>query len=111
MNSQGSWLSILDYAKLKNISISTIRRHIRANKVTHKQIEGKYFIFVDKNDQNLASHSEDLRLKLEIELMKMKLQKLEEENNDLKMLVELYETGQLTSKINNINSLPSLPLS
>ena len=104
----GMWLSILDYAKLKSVSISTIRRHIKANKVRYKSESGKYLIFVDHKDRSYSDQAEELKHKLEVELLKIKIRELEEENNDLKMLVHLYENGHM---IANKSEVPSVPLS
>ena len=38
------WLSILDYARFKGISISTIRRYIKAERVRFKKENGKYML-------------------------------------------------------------------
>ena len=109
MQQAGTWLSILDYAKLKNISISTIRRHIKANKVVYKSDGGKYLIFVDRNDQAIADHSEEIRVRVEIETLRTRLRELEEENNDLKMLVTLYENGQMLAT-KKTTEPPTVPL-
>ena len=102
---EGVWLSILDYSQYKNISISTIRRHIKSNIVKSKEVEGKYFIYVpDVEKVSLKSEGETLRLKLEIEFLKLEIKKLQEENNEYKMLVDLYETQ------NNPPELPQLSI-
>lgn len=90
MEKEGIWLSIVDYASLKGISISTIRRSIKASKVKYKKEQGKFFIFVDSN--KLKTNDDGVQeLQMEREILKSKLRKLEEENNDLRMLVHLYE--------------------
>ena len=43
---EGKWLSVLEFAAHKKKSISTVRRYIKANRVKHKEENGKYFIFV-----------------------------------------------------------------
>jgi TolA-binding protein len=96
----GHWVSILDYAHLKGKSISTIRRSIKANHIKFKLEDGKYFIYChhvtpSKNNQN------------EIVQLKQQIEKLVEENEELKMLVQLYEERlQLTF---NFQELPALP--
>jgi cell division protein FtsB len=82
MNQNGIWLSILDYASLKKISISTIRRSIKAGHLKYKEENGKYFIWT-----NRSIEKEELTLKLEIEMIKTENRKLLEEINDLKMLL------------------------
>lgn len=99
MNQEGIWLSILDYAAVKKTSISTIRRAIKAGHIKHKEENGKYFIWT----KEITLQKEELSLKLENEFLKKKNRELEEEVNDLKMLLQVYET-RLESK-----ELPPLP--
>jgi cell shape-determining protein MreC len=88
----GVWLSITDYSLYKKVSISTIRRHIKNNILKHKEEDGKYFIYVASSDRvKLKEEEETLRIKLENELLKTQLRQLREENNELRMLVDLYE--------------------
>jgi len=89
----GVWLSISEYSQYKNVSISTIRRHIKNNILKHKEENGKYFIYVHSVEKiQLKEEEELLRAKLELELLKNNLRVLKEENSELKMLVNLYET-------------------
>ena len=87
MNQEGIWLSILDYASVKKTSISTIRRAIKAGHVKHKEENGKYFIWT----KEVIIQKEETSLKLENEFLKKKNRELEEEVNDLKMLLQVYE--------------------
>lgn len=88
----GVWLSITDYSLYKKVSISTIRRHIKNNILKHKEEDGKYYIYVASSDRvKLKEEEEILRVKLENELLKTQLRQLREENNELRMLVDLYE--------------------
>jgi len=93
--SEGVWLSINDYSRYKNVSISTIRRHIKSNILKHKEENGKYFIYVPSTEKvRLRGEEEVLRLKFEVELLRSNLRQLQEQNNELKMLVDLYEGQQ-----------------
>lgn len=93
--SEGAWLSINDYSRYKNVSISTIRRHIKSNILKHKEENGKYFIYVPSTEKvRLREEEEMVRLKFELELVRSNLRQLQEENNELRMLVELYEGQQ-----------------
>ncbi len=88
----GVWLSITDYSRYKNVSISTIRRHIKTNILKHKEENGKYLIYVPSSDRlKIREEEEVLKIKLETELLRSQIRQLREENNELKMLVELYE--------------------
>jgi homoserine trans-succinylase len=89
----GIWLSINDYSRYKDVSISTIRRHIKNNILKHKEENGKYFIYVPSSEKvKLKEEEELLRVKLELELVRTQLRSLQEENNELRMLVNLYES-------------------
>lgn len=91
-STDGVWLSINDYSRYKNVSISTIRRHIKNNILKHREESGKYLIYVPSTERvKLREEEEALRLKLELELMKARIRTLQEENHELRMLVDLYE--------------------
>jgi cell shape-determining protein MreC len=107
MQNSGAWLSIIDYANFKNVSISTVRRHIKAKKVNSKQVDGKYFIYLEQPIQDNQKQTESLRNKFEIEQLKMRIRILEEENNDLRMLVNLYESSKKQAPA----ELPQIPMS
>lgn len=100
MSEEGVWLSILDYAKFKNVSISTIRRHIKAHRVQFKQENGKYFIFV--SDSRLKASELAERPSDQLNSLKEENRRLKEEINELKMLVELYEKGMYDSSQNEL---------
>lgn len=102
---EGVWLSINDYSRYKNVSISTIRRHIKTNILKHKEENGKYFIYVPSTEKlRLREEEEILKVRLELELLRSKLRQLREENNELKMLVDIYEKD--TKKTMTIPELP-----
>jgi cell shape-determining protein MreC len=88
----GVWLSITDYSQYKNVSVSTIRRHIKNNILKYKEENGKYFIYVASFDRIKQREDEEvLKAKLEIELLRGQLRQIREENNELRMLVNIYE--------------------
>lgn len=95
---EGVWLSINDFSRYKNVSISTIRRHIKNNILKHKEENGKYFIYVPSAEKlRLREEEEILKIKLESELLRTQIRQLREENNELKMLVDLYENQNMKS--------------
>lgn len=105
---EGVWLSITDYSLYKKVSISTIRRHIKTNILKHKEEDGKYFIYVPSSERvKLKEDEELLRIKLENELLKTQLRQMREENNELRMLVDLYE--KKTSDTMKLVEPPELP--
>lgn len=103
---EGKWLSVLEFASYKNKSISTVRRYIKANRVKFKDENGKYYIWV-KNYQEESSSEEKvlMELKFENERLKKENRIIKEEINELKMLVQLYESNQALNK----SKLPEIP--
>ncbi len=109
MQIEGLWLSISEYSQLRNISVSTIRRYIKSERVRFKKENGKFLIFMSKENYNKyenknSTEGEFLKAKLEIQELQFKLKNLQLENDELKMLVDLYE-GQ-----SNTNQLPEIPV-
>lgn len=105
----GVWLTINDYSRYKDVSISTIRRHIKNNILKYKEENGKYLIYVPSTEKlRLREEEEILRVKLETELLRTQIRQLREENNELKMLVELYESQQ-SAKTTRLEQPPELP--
>jgi len=103
-NKEGIWLSIADYSQYKKASVSTIRRHIKSNLIKHKEEDGKYFIYVPNAEKvKLKEDEELLRARLESELLRQEIKILREENSELRMLVDLYES---TEKNTNQKSEP-----
>lgn len=105
----GVWLSITDYSLYKKVSISTIRRHIKTNILKYKEEDGKYFIYVASSGRvKLKEDEENLRIKLELELLRNQIRQLREENNELRMLVDLYENKSAEASPMNFEP-PALP--
>ncbi|MFZ4402991.1 MAG: hypothetical protein ACOYOK_02715 [Pseudobdellovibrionaceae bacterium] len=42
--SLGSWLSLTDYSTRRKVSVSTLRRKIKADDITYRLEDGKYYI-------------------------------------------------------------------
>ncbi len=75
------WIPLLKYAAKKGVSLSTLRRHIKADKIRHKKEKGKYFIF-----DNLPNASSE-----EVKSMRVDLQRAYREIAELKTLIAFYE--------------------
>ena len=104
---EGHWLTIPEYSTYRNKSVSTIRRYIKSNRVTYKLDDGKYLIFVsDENYQNKKSiiEKEEMELRFKVLELEARIRTLEEENNDLRMLVNIYESTNQQHE-----QLPELP--
>lgn len=78
MEKQGYWVPLLEYAVKKGISISTLRRRIRANKIKFQLQEGKYILF-DDGSFPLEDHEKVIS-------------DLKEQIADLKTLVKVLES-------------------
>ncbi len=80
----GGWISLLEYAIKKGISLSTLRRHIKANKILYRIEQGRYLLWHEETNPTT-----DLQLKLS--KLEKELQEAREEIAELKMLIALYE--------------------
>lgn len=90
------WMDINDYSLLKGISISTIRRYIKKEKLIWKFENGKYLIQINEWEYNDSFNESNAivylkRLQDEHEELKRELIKTKQEINEYKMLVDLYE--------------------
>lgn len=101
MDQAGVWLPILEYARYRDISISTIRRMIKADRVKSRLDDGKYFIFVPKERLDKKRHDQEVlaqrveELTLENEHLKRLLQEKENELVENKMLLNVYEEREI----------------
>jgi hypothetical protein len=96
----GTWIPLMDYAIKKSISLSTLRRHIKANKITHKVENGRYMIWDESQvpSENLNSEVPSDSI---VETLEKELRKAQEEIAELKMLIALYEETIPQSVSNN----------
>jgi chromosome segregation ATPase len=84
----------MDYAQKKGVSLSTLRRHIKAEKVRYRLVEGRYLLFDDLNESKKQASSSDtsmLELKERVDCIETELHQAKEEIAELKMLLALYE--------------------
>lgn len=94
-NKEGTWLPILDYSLFKKVSISTIRRHIKANLLRWREENGKYYVWTPVSSQDIETRKEGdlLALRLEVQELSNINRALQEELDETRMLVRLYEQG------------------
>lgn len=108
------WLLLTQYAQKYNISISTLRRRIRQNKIQYKLMDGRYFIvdnpplgMIPKHQESSSLGSEGLselltfcqeliegKERLYQNLLKEKAQEmssLQERISEQKMLIKILE--------------------
>lgn len=104
----GEWITLMDYAMKKGVSLSTLRRHIKADKIQYRVENGRYLLFVEQGDEILtsrpaaattvapvtamatpaaASQSDDYLMSQ----LQGKLKKAQEEIAELKTLIAFYE--------------------
>ena len=102
------WIPILDYAVLKGVSTSTLRRYIKAKKIPYKIENGRYLLHSDTELEGLyAQHkaphrmirpnwdginpSINLSFNNRVRELEEKLVRAQEQISELKMLVAIYE--------------------
>ena len=97
------WLPLMEYAQRTGLSLSTLRRYIKAQKVPFKTNAGKYYIrweegrALDASPQELQipSHvaqaiSDLTQVQSSVRTLQVQLQKAHEEIAELKTLIALY---------------------
>lgn len=98
---QQNWIPILDYAVLKGVSTSTLRRYIKAKKIPYKIENGRYLLLADSTTtvqinnpplkwDNATTH-EGVSLFGRVHELEEKLMRAQEQISELKMLVAIYE--------------------
>jgi hypothetical protein len=78
------WIPLMDYAMKTGTSLSTLRRHIKAEKIPFKVENGRYLLRADLPADEIVEADE-------IASLHAKLRKAQEEVAELKMLVAIYE--------------------
>ena len=92
------WIPLVEFSVQKGISLSTLRRYIKVNKIPWKLVEGRYLVMDDgtftsprnhdpKSNPSPFSNEIETRLKN----LERKLGMANEEISELKMLVAFYE--------------------
>ncbi len=103
----GDWIPLMDYAMKKGVSLSTLRRHIKANKIKYRVENGRYLLWdnepgvsvpTDLPARVVMPSAQPVRTDLQSSMLQSKFQRLErdlqkaqEEIAELKMLVAIYE--------------------
>jgi hypothetical protein len=85
----------MDYAMQNGVSLSTLRRYIKAGKIQFKSEQGKYLILSSQpasHDWLTPSEFEsDAAIEGRVSNLEVELKKAQEEISELKMLVAIYE--------------------
>lgn len=79
-----NWISLVEYAHKKGISLSTLRRHIKSGKIPYKVDQGRYLLFDDSDSQTAKTTPS-------LESLQLELQQAREEVAELKTLIAFYE--------------------
>jgi hypothetical protein len=98
------WIPLMDYAMKKGVSLSTLRRHIKSNKIPFKLENGRYLLMdgpiPDVLEQKVTRTPEvrvtppifrDDTAQKTIEQLNHELKMAREEIAELKTLIALYE--------------------
>ena len=91
---KGSWLSIIEYADFRNISIAGARSFIKTGRVKSKLSEGKYYILV--NDDDFKEYSKerekkDMAIKLELDNLRKEISELNVKNKELQNIIHHFK--------------------
>lgn len=92
------WIPIVDYAVMKGISTSTLRRYIKAKKIIYKIEKGKYLILAEEQAQQpvkMMQHTNNIPSSINVfervRELEFQLTQAQEQINELQMLVAIYE--------------------
>ena len=88
------WLTLIEYSIKRDVSLSTLRRRIKANQIKYKMDRGRYLILDDEPcdvQKFLKNSDHSPALEGKIQNLEKNLHHANEEIAELKMLVALYE--------------------
>jgi hypothetical protein len=83
------WIPLVEYAHKKAISLSTLRRYIKAGKIPYKVDQGRYLLFDDSKEVLISGNSGNSGD--QVAHLKSELQRAREEVAELKTLIAFYE--------------------
>ncbi len=84
------WIPLLDYAMKKGVSLSTLRRHIKAKKIPYRIENGRYLL-QDEAEAPTQTSVRTTDQAAQVRDLKLKLEQAQEEIAELKTLIALYE--------------------
>ena len=87
----GCWISLMEYAIRKGVSLSTLRRHIKDRKLDYKIENGRYLLLDDRVDNPKSNPFQMKKEGEAVEKLSLELLHAHEEIAELKMLIALYE--------------------
>ena len=102
-----NWIPLVEFSVKKGISLSTLRRYIKSNKIPWKLLEGRYLVLDDgtftaprNHDPRLNPGSSNPDMEDRVKYIEQALNAANEEIAELKTLVAFYEEkwAQLSKK-------------
>ena len=89
----GEWFPLMEYAIKRGVSLSTLRRHIKSNKIRYRVEGGKYILFDDGGlpPPLVTLPTPDEGMNSKVRKLESDLRKAQEEIAELKTLIALYE--------------------
>lgn len=98
----GQWIPLMDYSIKSGLSLSTLRRYIKARKIHFKTEGGRYLILDESRSSNLIKSNQltqpnlqltanDIASAIALDRLKEELKKANEEIAELKTLIAFYE--------------------
>lgn len=106
------WISLMDYANKTGVSLSTLRRHIKAGKIPYRVENGRYllmdqpteaFVETPAPHRYVAPVQEEGLAPMQIKVSKLEkdLRRAQEEIAELKTLIAFYEEKISPSKLDS----------
>ena len=98
-----NWVPLVEFSVQKGISLSTLRRYIKSNKIAWKLSEGRYLVMDDGSFVAPRNHAGAMadpstvptfvnsNMEARIKKLESKLMAANEENAELKTLLAFYE--------------------
>jgi hypothetical protein len=98
-----NWIPLMDYAIKRGVSLSTLRRHIKANKIEYRVENGRYLVPDDSGSPTPAQSATPAPAQLQGKLQRVErdLAKAQEEIAELKMLIALYEEKMAPQRLDS----------
>lgn len=97
----GNWIPLVDYSFKTGTSLSTLRRHIKSNKILYRLEEGRYLIYdpeaiatrltTPSTAAVTTAYSGAHASPDQVKQLEAELQRAHEEITELKMLLAIYE--------------------
>ena len=94
---KGAWLSIIEYADFRNISIAGARSFIKTGKVKSELHEGKYYILVNEEDFKIYSREREkkyMAIKLELDNLRKEVTELSVKNKELQNIIHHFKVNK-----------------